>query len=57
MAMSSKIVMLITGFLAFIIAALLNLYQGGSYIGTGSTIVWGVIAISIIIWKMGVEGE
>ena len=57
MAMGSKIVMLVSGFLAFIIAALLNIYQGGSFIGIGSTIIWGIIAISIIIWKMGVEGE
>ncbi len=54
---SSTIGMIIGTFIGLIIAALLNFYEGGSLLGTGSTIIWAIIAGGIIIWKIAQRGE
>lgn len=40
-----------------IIAGVLNLYEGGTLFGLGSTVLWLVIATGILIWKMSSGGR
>lgn len=52
MFLSSGFGIVIAGIFGLIIAAILNIYTGGSLIGIGSTILWLIIAGGIVIWKI-----
>ena len=52
MFITSAIGVVIGAILGLIMAALLNVFAAGTWIGLGSTIVWLIIAGGIIIWKI-----
>lgn len=53
MVIVERMAVVIFAMLGFIMAAVLSIYSGGSVIGWGSSIMWLVIAGSILIWKIG----
>ncbi len=52
MVVVEKAAVVIFALIGFIMAAILGIYSGGSIIGWGSSIMWLVIASSIILWKI-----
>lgn len=52
MMISNLIGIIFMGIIALIIAGLLNIYESGSFIGLGSTMLWFIVAGSILIWKI-----
>lgn len=50
--LSSPAMMLVGGMAGLAMAAILNIYEGGSLFGIGSTILYLVIAAGIVLWKL-----
>ncbi len=53
--MESKIMMMVGSITGLIAGTLLNVFVGGSLLGIGSTILWLIVAIGIIIWRVSQE--
>ena len=43
--------------IGLVMAALLNIYEGGGVVGVVATILWAILAGGIIIWKISKRGE
>lgn len=53
MAYTSAPIMLVMFVIGFILSTGIYLLNSGSWFGAGSALVWLIIAIGVIIWKMG----
>ncbi len=49
---TDKIGMIIGIFIGIITGSLLLMFNGGSFLGVGSFLIWGILAGGIIIWKI-----
>ena len=52
LVISNVIIMLIMGIVGLVLASLLLVFEGGSIFGIGSILIWLIVAIGIIIWKI-----
>lgn len=50
--LSSGAATVILSMVSMIIAGILNLYENGSYVGVGATILWFMIAGGVLLWKI-----
>jgi len=57
MALGSKIVMLFAIVFGVIVGSILGIYNGGSVLGVGSAVVWLIIAVGIVAWKISQQEE
>lgn len=57
MMITTGIGIVIGAIIGLIFAALLNLYEGGGFIGIGSTLLWFIIAGGILIWKINQRNQ